>query len=244
MRRCYYCGATAKSDEHAPPRQMFKGFPGHKIKVPSCEVHNNHKSQDDTAILRAMLISLDNVSKLGNIDPDVQIAVQYAKPYFYEVKKLVGANVILDQPPDQLDIPLAHLSPSIDIFEWMRQLTGALIYHVTKAYDDDVDWRRAGVWSPDWLPNAQPVSKSNDEIMDWALEGRQMESDLQQLRWSRGWWSEGPKSYPAVIFRFDVHLNSRLSILRLVFFSAYRWYVSFCPSAAMLEKLSRAIQGN
>src|SRR5258706_15617847 len=57
---CYYCGSQANSDEHAPPRQMFKGFSCDSITVPSCSTHNSEKGGADQAIVSAFLIPLFN----------------------------------------------------------------------------------------------------------------------------------------------------------------------------------------
>ena len=53
---CYMCGECVTSREHVPPKCLFpekkdlpKGFNLRKnlITVPSCDLHNTHKSQDD-----------------------------------------------------------------------------------------------------------------------------------------------------------------------------------------------------
>jgi hypothetical protein len=60
---CYMCDAAATSDEHVPPKCLFpekkdlrSGADLRKqlITVPSCDVHNTHKSADDEYLLYAL----------------------------------------------------------------------------------------------------------------------------------------------------------------------------------------------
>lgn len=45
---CYFCGNTATTREHVPPRGFFPKSERHNlICVPSCEVHNNERSGED-----------------------------------------------------------------------------------------------------------------------------------------------------------------------------------------------------
>ncbi len=59
---CYYCGAKATSREHVPPLAIFpqqKDFDGidfrsNLITVPSCEIHNQKKSNDDEFLMACL----------------------------------------------------------------------------------------------------------------------------------------------------------------------------------------------
>nr|WP_315448615.1 hypothetical protein [uncultured Pseudomonas sp.] len=47
-KKCYFCGETANTREHVPPKGFFpKETRKNLITVSACEVHNNHKSGDD-----------------------------------------------------------------------------------------------------------------------------------------------------------------------------------------------------
>ncbi len=53
---CYMCGENARSKEHVPPKAFFPGNSGKNyrnnlITVPSCDLHNLGKSNDDEYIL-------------------------------------------------------------------------------------------------------------------------------------------------------------------------------------------------
>jgi len=59
---CYFCGEHANSVEHVPPRCLFpesKDVLGHDLRknlitVPSCEVHNSRKSDDDEFLMLSL----------------------------------------------------------------------------------------------------------------------------------------------------------------------------------------------
>lgn len=54
MRSCYYqgCCAGANTKEHIPPKSFFpKDQRDQLLTVPSCELHNNSKSEDDKYVL-------------------------------------------------------------------------------------------------------------------------------------------------------------------------------------------------
>jgi hypothetical protein len=64
---CYFCGNSATTVEHVPPRAIFprvKDTPDNKdyrknlITVPSCEVHNTEKSKEDEYLLYVVVMSL------------------------------------------------------------------------------------------------------------------------------------------------------------------------------------------
>ena len=52
------CDRNAVSSEHVPPKNLFpeqkdvgKDYRQYLITVPSCEIHNNHKSKDDEFLI-------------------------------------------------------------------------------------------------------------------------------------------------------------------------------------------------
>lgn len=64
-KECYWCGASATSKEHIPPKCLFpedkdirkiydEDFRKDLITVPSCDEHNNHKSGDDEILLACL----------------------------------------------------------------------------------------------------------------------------------------------------------------------------------------------
>lgn len=64
---CYFCGQPATSGEHAPPRCIFpaqkdtngKDYRKNLIKVPSCDLHNSQKSNDDEYLMLVLASCLD-----------------------------------------------------------------------------------------------------------------------------------------------------------------------------------------
>ncbi len=64
---CYYCGQAATTKEHVPPKGIFpelkdspngKDYRTNLMTVPSCELHNLSKSQDDEYLLYVLVMSL------------------------------------------------------------------------------------------------------------------------------------------------------------------------------------------
>lgn len=69
--KCYMCERDATSEEHVPPRCLFpekKDLPEgvdlrkNLIKVPSCDIHNSAKSQDDEFLLYVLCMNITNNS--------------------------------------------------------------------------------------------------------------------------------------------------------------------------------------
>jgi hypothetical protein len=67
MNTCYACGQPATSVEHVPPKCIFPeikdaavDFRKNLITVPSCDVHNTAKSQDDEFLLLALVVYIGN----------------------------------------------------------------------------------------------------------------------------------------------------------------------------------------
>lgn len=228
-KRCYYCGASVTSMEHAPPAQMFKMFPCDKITVYSCDQHNTTKSISDDSIIKAMLISLHNTSHLyQNRSPEIKKAIEAAEPYFPRLKHIITTHNIMENPPDNLDAELAHLPPHIDIGQWMRQLTAALVYNAIRQCDPSIRWDQALVESPDWLP-ARPGPLNRGRLTELLRKSLARESVFGSLDWHHGWPS-GTNNYPPDIYRFEVNFDYARTIFKHRFFNSYSWYVGFQAS--------------
>ena len=66
---CYFCDAPATSKEHVPPQCLFPelkdvpdgtNFRKNLITVPSCELHNSAKSEDDTYLMMVLVSYFQN----------------------------------------------------------------------------------------------------------------------------------------------------------------------------------------
>lgn len=240
-KQCYYCGAPVVSMEHAPPAQMFKMFPCDRVTVYSCEQHNTSKSGADDAITKAMLISLHNTAHLyPNRNPDVIKAIEAAKPYFPQVSKTVTTHHIIENPLEDLDAKLAHLAPSINIRQWMCQLTAALVYNAIRGFDPVIQWDQAIVSSPQWMP-AAPGPVEEEQLLELLSRCQEIVSLFESPDWHLGWPS-GPTNYPADVYRFEVHFAPVPTIFKHRFFNSYTWYVGFETSRETKRKLTHKIQ--
>lgn len=164
---CYYCGDTSCSNEHAPPKQMFKAFECDSITVPSCEDHNSKKGGFDQAIVSAFLLPLSNSVGRYTLEKDVLEAIQVVQSSFERTKRRAIDSPLLKNPPKSLkELPnLAYLVPEIDISSWVRQLTAALVYDAVHAFDPTIIWNDTVVWSPDWVAAKGPSSLEFEQVI-------------------------------------------------------------------------------
>ena len=240
---CYYCGSEACSDEHAPPRQMFKGFPCDSITVPSCEDHNSSKGGADQAIVSAFLIPLHNGIGRYPLEDRVLKAIQIAQPSFERAKRRAVNSPLLKSPPEALkDLPnLAYLVPSTNIGGWIRQLTAALVYNAVQAFDLTIKWPEAIVWSPDWVAAEGPASLELEQAISILEKQREIHLQLEQLTWEDG-WSAHPRPYPSIIYAFQVRFEPNGEVIfKHRFYNRYTWYAWFSAAQETIAKLEEKL---
>ena len=81
LNSCYMCGGAITSMEHVPPKCIFpeskdmegENYRNNLITVPSCDIHNSHKSYDDEFLMVSLAGIFGNNSigyrhKLGKVD--------------------------------------------------------------------------------------------------------------------------------------------------------------------------------
>lgn len=235
---CYYCGGKASSYEHAPPKQMFKGFSCDSITVPACEKHNSSKGGSDQAIVSAFLVPLYNGRKKYNLEPEILKAMELAKPAFLRTKRRAIDSPLFNDPPEEFkDLPnLAYIVPEMDIKSWIRQLTAALVYDAIQAIDPTIEWKDAIPWSPDFVEARKPGDVTFENGVSSLEEKRITQQRLNQLRWVNG-WSAHPRPYPNTIYCFQIHFEPNEIIFKHKFYNRYNWYVWFSASQQTISKL-------
>jgi hypothetical protein len=236
---CYYCGKQADSDEHAPPRQMFKGFSCDSITVPSCKDHNSVKGGADQAIVSAFLIPLYKGRKEYSLEGEVLKAIRVAKPSFEHVKRRAIDSPLLRNPPEALkDLPnVAYLVPDMNIRAWVCQLTAALVYDATQVFDPAIVWPEAVIWSPTWLAAEGPTSLEYEQVIAEGKKCREIQLRLDQFAWEDG-WSAYPRPYPGTIYAFQVHFEPNCEVIfKHTFYNSYIWYAWFSASSGVVAKL-------
>lgn len=92
IQTCYMCEKEKTSREHVPPKCIFpekkdlpEGFDFRKnlIKVPSCDTHNSHKSQDDEYLMFILSCTLQgNEHKDNHFISKIMRAIE-RKPHVY-----------------------------------------------------------------------------------------------------------------------------------------------------------------
>jgi hypothetical protein len=225
-RPCYYCGEPSVSVEHAPPRHMFDGHECDSITAPSCDKHNSRKSGHDQAIVSALLMPLAGCDDRFPLDPEVKSAIQHTRSSFGYTKKSTLDVPLLKDPPEGMPrLPnVAYLKPSVNIKEWVKQLTAAVTWDALKGRDSAINWDDVTAWSAEWLESDDSSSLSMNQAVPVVRKKRELKGQLDDLSWIDG-WSAHPRRYPAVIYQFWLHFEPQEVIFKHVFYNMYAWYV-------------------
>ncbi|MFW6009133.1 MAG: hypothetical protein ACOCP8_07710 [archaeon] len=225
-KRCYYCGSpSVVSKEHASPKQLFKCFICDKITVPSCEKHNENKSMDDESIIKAMLMSLDNLSEKYKYEEKILKLINKTKPHFSQVKRNVKSKLISDKLPSSLKKEIAHISENVNLNEWIKQLTAALVYSVINKYDPSNKFVEGFVFRPFWISD-RVINKGIENIVKNIKRKKQFQEFLEECEWFKGWRS-GKNNYPESIYKFYFSIIDESMIFKHIFFKRFNWYVIF-----------------
>lgn len=242
--QCYFCGQQATSDEHAPPKKMFKGFDCDSITVPSCGIHNSSKGGNDRAIINALILPLYNTKDKSSFEEDIKIAINNNTTSFEKTKyKAIESPLIKDITGDYGDLPeLAYLVPSVNMLLWIKELTAAVVWDGIKKYDQTINWNNVGAWSPDWIVSDGPTTLELDQAIAIMKELKQMEKHTDVLPWIEG-WSAYPKPFPRDVYQFHLHFRENNEIVfKHRFFNRYSWYVWFIASSDTYIALSDKIR--
>jgi hypothetical protein len=236
--KCYYCGAIASSVEHAPPRQMFRGYTCDSITVPACDRHNTRKSGDDQSIISAFLIALQEGASRYPLEPEIRDAIERGVESFARVKRKVTRAPLVGNPPKSVaDLPkVAHISPSAKMRSWVRQLTAALVCDGLGRFDGAIEWDGVMAWSPNFVESDQPVPMDFAQVVSTLSDKRTAQAKFDALNWVDG-WSAYPREYPPTIYSFDLHIESEFVIFRHRFYNRYTWYVMFPVSQTTTVRL-------
>jgi hypothetical protein len=216
---CYYCGKPATSKEHVPPKQLFAGQEIPRFTVPSCEKHNGDKSGDDEAIIKAMLMSLDNPDYIGSYPIKVQNLVKRNRPHYSQVKRNVTLNPLVSYSLQEL----AYIAPTISVEQWIRQVTSALICAGTKTFDPNINLDQAEIFAPDFLVTERPG------FHDYLVERLYPKTNLVRdwlnnyFEWLPGWRPDN-QAYPPELFQFSLSLQMSYVKVRLKFLGQYTLY--------------------
>lgn len=236
---CYYCGGAACSNEHAPPKQMFKGFCCDSITVPACEKHNSSKGGNDQAIVSMFLIPLYNGRETYDLEDEILRAIELAEGAFPRTKRrAINSPLFNDAPEEFKDLPnVAYLIPDVDIKGWVRQLTAALLYDAIQSIDSTIKWNEAISWSPDWVEASDPTAVTFEETVSTLIKKQITQLQLEQFSWANG-WSAYPRPYPTSIYCFQIHFESNEIIFKHKFYNRYNWYVWLPATQETMSKLN------
>lgn len=104
---CYMCENPATSKEHIPPKCLFpeaKDLPGtdyrkNLISVPSCDVHNSHKSKDDEYLFFVLIAHFNNNPVAEKQFRTKILRALKRSPALLKIYKQKTQDVLLDGEP-------------------------------------------------------------------------------------------------------------------------------------------------
>ena len=215
---CYYCGSAKASDEHIPPKQMFKGFAYGGFQVPSCDVHNIDKSLSDNAIVKMMIEGL--VSSKDKLHEDIKKAIEYAKEYFDQVKN----SVKLVEFSSDTTFTLPHISEEHDIDKWIKEISAGIIWSTIGYYEAKIKFDNATVIKNNFVDNSIDkfdINKAKKQMDDNAYKMTILESQC----WENGWVLRKP-GYPLHLYRYlySINFSERVFMLKHIFYDNYLYY--------------------
>lgn len=243
---CYYCGSSPpSSQEHAPPKLLFAAFDCDSITVPSCERHNNGKSDKDRAIVTWLIKSLNRAFDSGlstdSFSPTVIEAISHLKPNFAKANRELSDHSFLSDPELDFKIPAINFTP----YAWICQLSAALVWSVTGEFDASIKWSEALVWNALYLQG--PKTRELLDVLGLMMMNQIAESNIESFDWRLG-WSAFPRKYPPEIYNFSICFSPTLVqkielevAFRHQFYSCINWYIWFTPSKQTREALEDAI---
>jgi hypothetical protein len=164
------------------------------------------------------------------LESEIQLAIEQATPSFERAKRKAIDTPLLSDPPEHLvNLPnTAHIAPSSNIRVWVRQLTAALVYDAAKVRDSSIDWDSTFAWSPHFIAANEPLPLTSNYVGTMLVKQAEMKAQFEGLQWLNG-WSAHPRSYPQIIYSFDLYIEREVVIFRHRFYNRYTWYVCFSP---------------
>jgi len=224
---------------------MFAAFECDSITVPSCTKHNNEKSARDRAIISVLVKSLSRAIEGGliasSLPQNVIKAIELLKPNFAQANREITNRSWLADPELDFAIP----SINVSVYDWMRQLSAALVWSVTGEFDSSIEWKEAYVWNSLYLQPSSPLSVYDAGLQ--VLMNQGSVAHIESFDWKPG-WSSSPRAYPSEIYDLRVCFSppfeqnkGREVAFRHQFYSRLNWYVWFTPSVKTREALRQAV---
>jgi hypothetical protein len=214
--KCYYCGNTANTKEHIPPKSIFSSIVCDKFTVPSCADHNTEKSNEDDSIIKGMLISL---SYHGNkLDPAVKKAISVSKPHFKQVKSTIKTtNFIYDLP--EANTELAYINGKVKMKDWYSKISAGIVYTAIKKYEMRNRYDETIVYNLSYYAS-KDLGITKNEFEKEYYRNQYTLKTFDKMKWIDGWKS-GPINYPKELYYFRLSIVNNFLFIQHVFFDSY-----------------------
>lgn len=138
MITCYCCDAKATSQEHAPPKCIFPtlkdangiNYRKNLIKVPSCDIHNMAKSDDDEYLLGILTLNIVN-NQQGNDQAMTKVlrALIRSKGLSKALLKEETPVIVHDEEANQSAESIAYRVDEVRVKNSFKQIALAIYYH-------------------------------------------------------------------------------------------------------------------
>jgi hypothetical protein len=153
---------------------------GLRLRVIALLSHNAKKSGNDHAIVSAFLIPLFNGKDTYGLEPEILHAIEQAKPFFELAKKKAISAQLIDDAPS--DLPnTSYLFADAQFWHWIRQLTAALVFDVTKTFIDSVSWDELPAWSPHRIQSDNNKPMEFEKVSTLLLETDGIKKSFEEL---------------------------------------------------------------
>jgi hypothetical protein len=215
MKVCYFCGEMANSKEHLPPKQIFKGFKINRITVPSCYKHNTDKSGEDEAIVKAMLLSIEN-SDNKNYSPELLKALNIVKGHYGQVKRTVTEERLYSD----YNKNIVCLNSLIDLNNWIKELSAGMIYYKTNYFDKNNDFLKSQVFERNSYSKNTMLKLSDFE--NERKEKIKLQNLFESGIWNAGWIPQG--FYPRNLYYFEYRIIGEKILIKHKFYTYYTYY--------------------
>lgn len=214
MKTCYYCGAKKTSKEHIPPKQIFKGITNNKITVDSCDEHNSKKGGKDEAIVKSMLLAIENSNKII-ITPELLQALNKVRERYNQVKRTVKIEKIIIDTNENI----ICLDKSVDLDNWIRQLSAGMIYYKIKHYDNENEFNCSKVFERNSYSKNQKTLKEYENERNNKIE---LQAMIEMGEWKDSWI---PKNYyPENLYFFRYKIIGKNILIKHAFYKCFVFY--------------------
>lgn len=224
------------SNEHIPPKLIFKSCVNDSITVPSCGEHNGGKSQSDQTAVYAMMIAMLEQNDKSTMSPVVRRAIEDVRSSMGQVRRRTRPAQMVSDLPGLSDV--AYHDSQVELYDWVRHVAAGLVYDVTGDFDDRLSWDSANVVCPQFVSHEETAMPATEALQHLLTLQEITSSYVNSKTWHSG-WSARPRPYPSELFNFWFAVEASIIVLWLRFLSSFSFFVGFSAPESVRGQLLR-----